>query len=435
MKSTLKKSYFKITRKFPCLRPAMKNVLYAYRRIGYCWRTHNIAIDEKKIVFSSFNGRSYNDNPKAIYEEMLRDERFKDFNFVWLISKPDSYQFLQKNPRTIVVKYRSASGEYEIASAKYWVFNSASFKPWIPKKQQVYLQCWHGTPLKRIGFDITKTKNELESVQEIHSRYKAEAQIFDYLISPARFVSKQFVNVWNLAAVHKEDSIIETGYPRNDFLVNHAPEDVIKLKRSWGFENLNKKIILYAPTFRDNQNGQNGGYIYEPKIDFDYLRQMLDEKYIILFRAHYLIANSFDFSAYEGFVYDASRADNINDLYVIADVLVTDYSSAFFDFAILRRPIVFYMYDLEQYRDEIRGFYLDLDDLPGEIVKTSEQLVQAIEHLPVQYVPDEKYEKINETYNYLNDGRATKRVIDCVFGTLAPVQTPPANICNDCIRK
>lgn len=108
-------------------------------------------------------------------------------------------------------------------------------------------------------------------------------------------------------------------------------------------------MILYAPTFRDNQHTSGIGYTYNLGINFDELAVLADN-YIILFRTHYFITNLFDFNKYKGFVYDVSNYDDINELYLISDILITDYSSVFFDFANLKKPIIFYMYDLDEYK-------------------------------------------------------------------------------------
>mgnify|MGYP000910123033 CR=1 FL=1 len=108
---------------------------------------------------------------------------------------------------------------------------------------------------------------------------------------------------------------------------------------------LRKKVILYAPTWRENQHLPGEGYQFQLPVDFKRWREVLGDEYVILFRAHYFISNSFDFVAFSGFVYDVSQMDDINPLYLAADVLITDYSSVFFDYANLRRPILFFMYD------------------------------------------------------------------------------------------
>ena len=208
----------------------------------------------------------------------------------------------------------------------------------------------------------------------------------------------------------KESCFIEEGYPRNDFLYNFKTEDVIKVKEKLNIPS-GKKVILYAPTWRDNQHNSNMGYTYKTEVNFDLLKEKLQNDYIILFRAHYLVANSFDFEKYKGFIYDVSRVDDINDLYIISDMLITDYSSVFFDYANLKRPIVFYMYDFEEYRDELRGFYIDIKELPGKITKTETELIEAIDNTK-EFIYDEKYRKFNEKFNYLDDGQAAKRVVE-----------------------
>ena len=114
-------------------------------------------------------------------------------------------------------------------------------------------------------------------------------------------------------------------------------------------------------------------------------------------------------------MYNVSNIDDINELYIITDLLITDYSSVFFDFANLKRPMLFYMYDLEHYRDKSNGFYIDLNELPGKIVKTQDELEVEIEKIDRDFKYDEKYKKFNEKYNYLDDGNASKRVVEKII--------------------
>ena len=176
--------------------------------------------------------------------------------------------------------------------------------------------------------------------------------------------------------------------------------------------NKNKKVILYAPTFRDNQH-DGAGYVYDTHLDFRRLQQAIGDEYVVLFRAHYFVANQFDFDKYTGFVYDVSDLDDITPLYTISDLLITDYSSVFFDYANLSRPIIFYMYDLDEYAEGIRGFYIDINELPGPIIENEEELPAAIkEALSGDFSPNEKYTMFNEKYNYLDDGNASRRVVE-----------------------
>src|SRR5699024_9675578 len=131
----------------------------------------------------------------------------------------------------------------------------------------------------------------------------------------------------------------------------------------------NKKIILYAPTWRDNEYYQRGKYKFDIKLDLERMRETLSDDYVILLRMHYLIAENIDTSKYDGFVIDMSKYEDIRDLYLISDILLTDYSSVFFDYAILNRSVLFFTYDLESYRDNLRGFYFDFEkEAPGPLL-------------------------------------------------------------------
>ena len=371
--------------------------------------------DKHLIYFNTFSGRSYADTPKAIYEYMLKDERFKDYRFVWMFEHPEKYRFLEKNRDTVLVK-RETKAEFKAAQeAGYWITNYRMLDKYIPKDDQVYVQCWHGTPLKRLGFDLENSDNAMNSQQEIFERYKKDTLRFKYIISPSPFATEKFSSAWKLKEFGKEDAVIEEGYPRNDRLINASKEEVQQLRQKVAGDIGNKKIILYAPTWRDNQYTNGVGYTYKTEIDFDLLQRELGNDYIILFRAHYLVAHDFDFDRYKGFVYDVSDHDDINDLYLISDLLVTDYSSVFFDYANLKRPMLFYMYDIEDYRDDIRGFYIDLDELPGQIVYDETSLISDIRSIPDDYEPDEKYMAFRKKYNPLDDGNATARTIEKIF--------------------
>ena len=252
----------------------------------------------------------------------------------------------------------------------------------------------------------------MNSISEIRKRYHIEASKFSYFLSPSKFASEKFISAWD---IKNEEIMLEEGYPRNDFLINYTDNDIKRIKENLNIQDIDKKILLYAPTYRDNQHTAGVGYTYDAKVDFDMLKEKLSDEYIILFRAHWLVAQEFDFEKYKDFVIDVSNHDDINELYVISDMLITDYSSVFFDYANLKRPIIFYMYDLEAYRDDIRGFYINLEELPGKILENEEELIKEINLISENFKYDEKYEKFNKKYNYLDDGQASKRVIEKII--------------------
>lgn len=368
-------------------------------------------LDEKMVIFETFMGRQYGCNPKAIYEYMISDSRFDDFSFVWVLNDASKAEEIPQNERVKVVSLRSDEYYRCYATAKYVVTNSNLDYGISHGKGQVFLQTWHGTPLKRLRCDIEiESGNALNSLAEINQKNDLDVVRYDYFISPSAFATEKFTTAFNLKKLGKEDIVIETGYPRNDLMFNFDAEYAESVKQRLGVPE-DKKVILYAPTFRDNQH-DGAGYTYDTHIDFDRLRTELSDEYVILFRAHYFVASQFDFSRFEGFIYDVSGLDDITPLYTIADLLITDYSSVFFDYANLKRPMLFYMYDLKEYATGIRGFYIDIDELPGPILKTEDELVEAIRSGNFEY--DEKYRKFNEKYNCLDDGNAAKRVVDII---------------------
>ena len=364
-------------------------------------------IDKKKVYFQTFSGRGYSDSPKAMYLYMMSAPEYADFKFVWSFKEPDKYRFLE-NDRTKIVKFRTREDNKELRTAGYWISNYRMLDHQHPRKGQVYVQCWHGTPLKRLGYDLSASDNSMNSIKEIRQKYRTDAKKFSYIISPSPFTTEKFSSAWNLVKTHQTDKIIEEGYPRNDRLINHAPEEREQIRKELGVDD--KKVILYAPTWRDNQHTSGEGYTYKTEVDFDRLHRELGDEYVILFRAHYLVANSFDFDRYEGFVRNVSEHSDINDLYIAADILITDYSSVFFDYANLTKPVIFYMYDLEQYANELRGFYITLDELPGPIVKEEGALIEEIRKCD-GWEADEHYKEFCRKFNPKDDGHASERTL------------------------
>ncbi len=404
-----------ISKKITIIRKLLRKFNFSRRTRRYNKIRDSFATDEKTILFSTFDGRSYSDSPKAIYLRMLADPKYKDYKLVWVFREPEKHLEILENPNTYIVKTNTVGYEEMCATAKYWFFNYRIADHIYPKADQVYVELWHGTPLKRLGYDIETSDNAMNSKAEIRDKYRVDAEKFSYILAPSQFAADCFESAWNLKEFGKTDTMLIAGYPRNDFLINYTEEQAQKIKEELNLP-ADKKIILYAPTWRDNQHKAGVGYTYKLGVDFDELRKQLEEDYIILFRAHYLVASQFDFAKYEGFVYNASTVNDINDLYVISDLLITDYSSVFFDFANLNRPILFYMYDLADYGNEIRGFYIDLKELPGNIVEKQEDLVAEIK--AVKYDAEyykEKYKDFHEKFNPLDDGKAADRVLEAVI--------------------
>ncbi len=363
-------------------------------------------IDNKMIFFESFNGNSFSCSPKAIYNYLISHDEYKDYKFIWAFKDLEK-DHIKNNKNTIIVKSKSFKYYYYLSKSKYWIVNSLLDLSVIKKSKQVYVQCWHGTPLKKLRCDINVTGGVLNTKEEVIKRNNLDVKKIDYFISPSKYATSKFISAFNLKELNKEKIIIEKGYPRNDKLINYNNNDIEKIKKDLHIPT-DKKVILYAPTFRDDEHTSGVGYTYKLNIDFDSLQKELKD-YIILFRAHYFIANSFEFDKYKDFIYDVSKYDDINDLYIISDLLITDYSSVFFDYAILERPIIFYMYDYDNYKNNLRDFYIDLKELPGPIVKDEKNLVTSIKEKNNKY--KNMYSSFNKKFNPYEDGKSAERVV------------------------
>lgn len=411
MKKKIKKIVLDLSKKNWIIRKLVKTSRLVLHKFRYTFYKYGNKVDDKKIIFEAYQGRNYACSPKEIYLKLLKDKRFKDYKFVWSFKNVDR-EF--NDERTTIVKRHSKDYYKAIASSKYWIVNSLIGEHITPKKDQVFVQCWHGTPLKRLRYDI-EFDGLLNSVREIRKRNDRDARRFDYFISPSKFCTEKFKSAFNLVKLGKENILIETGYPRNDFLFTFNETDVNRVKDELDIPK-DKKVILYAPTFRDNQHQSAVGYTYNLGVDFDVLQKEFEKDYIILFRTHYFVSNSIDLEKYKGFIYDVSDYDDISRLYIISDLLITDYSSVFFDYANLNRPMIFYMYDLEEYKNKLRDFYIDLNELPGPIVTEEKDLIKeikSIDNFDSEY--GDKYKVFTKKFNYLDDANSSERVIEKVF--------------------
>lgn len=413
---SVKACLIKILSATPFTKAVAVAMLKALRKVYYVLGFRSrYKTNEKIIFFEAFMGRQMSCSPKALYREMLSNEQYSDFIKVWAFKNPKDYEELIEDEKTILVKYRSSEYYKYCAKAKYWINNFRMPEEIIPKKNQVYVQCWHGTPLKRLGYDIKEYNMAQNSTESQRKTYSEDAKRYTYVLSPSDFYTEKFTSAFHLKALGKEHVFIQKGYPRNDFLYTLTDEGIAELKISLKIPE-GKKVILYAPTWRDNQHEPGVGYTYNLGINFDKLYHELSEEYVILFRAHYLVSNGFDFDKYHGFVMDVCQYDDINHLYAVSDLLITDYSSVFFDYANLKRPMLFYMYDKVEYKDTIRGFYIDLEELPGPIIEKEEELIPWIKQVTTEpFVYSEKYQIFNQTYNPYNRP-CSKEVLEAIIG-------------------
>ena len=207
-------------------------------------------------------------------------------------------------------------------------------------------------------------------------------------------------------------SILEIGYPRNDILfLKNSQEEILKLKRKLSLPT-DRRIMLYAPTWRDNAYYDKQNYKFATEMNFEQMFQAFGKDSILLVKYHYMVQEKIDWSSYQGFIKEMDAKVDIAELYLVSDLLITDYSSVMFDYSLLHRPMFFYTYDLDHYKNQLRGFYFDLmKEAPGPVVGDTEELIHCIQ----DYFPEE-YEQVSknfyQTYNPFDDGHAAEKVVD-----------------------
>ncbi|RNF39649.1 CDP-glycerol glycerophosphotransferase family protein [Planococcus salinus] len=357
----------------------------------------------KLVMFESFHAKQYSDNPRALYEYM--EKNIEGYQLIWSIDKSATHLF-DRFQVPYIVRF-TWKWFLNYPRAHYWI-NNVRLPVWMPKpKGTIYVQTWHGTPLKRLGLDIAEVQMPGTKTDTYQRSIVNESKKWDYLISPNPYSTEIFKR-----AFHFKGHVIESGYPRNDILSNYSMDGIQEIKQKLGLP-ADKKLMLYAPTWRDNEFYQKGKYRFDFQFDLEKWKREFGSDWILLTRMHYLVAENFDFSAHEGYVIDLSGYPDIRDLYLISDLLITDYSSVFFDYAILYRPIIFFMYDLEKYRDQLRGFYINIEEeAPGPIVQTEDELFQAIRDMAMGDVhTDPLFEAFRNKYSSLEDGHAAERVV------------------------
>lgn len=364
--------------------------------------------DSKLVIFESYLGKQYSCNPRAIFEFLK--EHHPEYKMYWSIDPHFASAFEDKD--LMVVKRFTIKWLFLMARARYWVSNSR-LPIWIPKPTNtIYLQTWHGTPLKRLAADMEEVHLPNMDAEKYKSEFLAESSRWDYLISPNRYSTEIFKRAF---AFKKE--IIEIGYPRNDVLYKgNNPEFKSSIKKKLHIP-ANKKVILYAPTWRDNEFDDEGVYRFNLKLNLEKMREQLGQDHVILLRLHYLISDNLNLSEYEGFVYNTSKYEDIRELYLIADLLITDYSSVFFDYANLKRQMIFFVYDIEIYRDRLRGFYFDFEtEAPGPLVKTTEEVIEKIKQCEANEGKLHKnFDSFFQKFCYLEEGESSKRLVEKLF--------------------
>jgi len=353
--------------------------------------SHKFKTEADTALFEVFNGRSSGDNPRPIFERLLA--RRPDLQVRWAVA--DLSVPVPAGTEPVVIH----SSEYYrmVNSSELFITNN-----WLPpqsvaRDSQRILQTWHGTPLKTLGLDRFHSGSDRQ-----RKRMREMTSLWDALISQNPYSSEIFRSCYAYGG-----PVLETGYPRNDILVNGAPKKLIaSTRKSLGIRD-GQRVLLYMPTWRENEKS-----IFS-ELDLSRLKKELGDEWVVLVRGHAMNSKSRSTFSTAGIV-DVSTVNDPAILYLLANVLVTDYSSSMFDFTITGKPVAFFVPDIERYRDELRGMYFDLSkSAPGPLVSTTNELIEVVQSLPsVTGEFKEKYELWRTEYNPWDDGRATERVVE-----------------------
>jgi len=386
-----------------------------YERIA---RARRRSINENAVFYESFAGNGMLCNPEALFRALLELPEFGHFKHIWALSDLEAHADVvaefAHHPRVRFVKYNSVKYYAALATSKYLV-NNATFPPQFGKRTgQVYLNTWHGTPLKAMGYDVPGGAVDTRNVAR-------NFLCADYLLAPNDETARMYLSGFRMQNIFR-GRILEAGSPRIDkqFVSDLEREQLrATLVRHGLTLSENQQIVLYAPTWKGN--------FYAPTNDIRQLRAAVDaitsridsDRYRVLLKVH---QQAYKYAAADEAVRDILVPNTMpaNDVLAVTDVLVTDYSSIFIDFLATGRPVLFYVPDLCEYTDS-RGLNLPVESWPGPVCRDVVTLTDNLKLLHSGGPDDplvaysERYERARARYCGLEDGNSAQHVIDVVF--------------------
>ena len=354
--------------------------------------------DDKLILFISFGGRRFDDSPKAIYDSMIKDTRLNDYRLVWAFNNPDAFE-LQRGEK---VKCDTFSYFRTALKARVWISNSTVERGLEFKgKHTFYFNTWHGTPIKKMGEDVCGNNKSFKG--------KGQWKV-DYFTCQGEFEQDIFCRVFR--GLNKDIAHV-IGLPRNDIYANYTNEYMLSLRKKMNIS-ADKRVILYAPTFREYDKTSSMEVKVSVPMQIEKWRQKLGNGYVLLFRAHYEVAKGLNIQD-DDFVREMSGYPQLEDLMIVSDLLVSDYSSIFFDYSIMPKPMLAFCYDYERYASE-RGMYFDIRDwLP--FAKNEDELLNLIQSDKLDN-QIEKTQKFKQKF-VTSYGSAVKQSLDVLYNELS----------------
>lgn len=389
--------------------PILKRAKSKYQKKvnQYAQLYHSTSIKPHQILYQVRDGKSITDSPYAIFLGLNAHETFSNYQHIWVVDHPDTLVFYQEKFKvfqnvSFVIK---ESNEYlKALTESKFLINNATFPAYFTKKpEQVYINTWHGTPLKHMGFDV---KNNLKGSQNTMKNFLAS----DYMISPNAHTTNIFKHAFKLDGLYSGE-ILEIGYPRIDLTINTTANEA----REYLAEHLNlkkKPIILYCPTWRGKNVNDPENSLLNIFEEIKLLNQKLPHQ--VLVKVHpFVYSKAKEMPELKPYLVPDFL--DTNQLMPAVDLMITDYSSIFFDFLVTDKPIVFYVPDLDKYQNE-RGVYIDLCALPGPVADNIQDVITLVSNESYKDADvQEKYAKFKHNFVNYENGSVTERLIESVF--------------------
>lgn len=348
---------------------------------------------DDKLVLMNGHGYKYNDSPRAIYKKMLELGMLSDYKVVWALNDPDIVDI----PGCKKIKMDTFEYFKTALKAKYWIScvnieRGLRFK----KKKQIYLNTWHGAAINVCG-------NGVSNRNDFHWNY------INYFCVCGHYDEVNFGRDLELDS----KAFLKTGLPRNDVLYNVTDQSHLEMQNKLGLPK-GKRVILYAPTWRDSQDG-GASFQIAPPINWDKWKEELGEDYVVMLRTHPYTTKLMNVQ-FNDFVKDFTEYPEVNDLLIAADVLISDYSSIILDYCLMAKPLLCFGYDYDEYK-KLRGFYYDLDEeMPNGVMRNENEIITHLKSL--DYIADsERTANFRDHHCEYGNGNATIRCINTVFGT------------------
>lgn len=359
-----------------------------------------LPVNRKKVVFSSYYGRGYSDNPKAIAQALLDTGR--ELELVWLVK--DEKEAATLPPGITPCPFGSARAIFALATARVWVDNCRKYAR-FKKQEQFFLQTWHGFPLKQIE------KDALEHLSSDFERGAIrDSRQTDLLLSNSSFMTRVLRRCF-----WYEGEIGEFGSPRNDVFFWTRRQTPEKVRPHFGLPQA-RRLVLYAPTFRADHS--TDAYRLEAEGLLSACQRRFGGQWSLLVRLHPNVASrSGDLFPYDGErILDATMYPDMQELLQESDILLTDYSSCMFDFALSGKPCLRFALDVDEYQDD-RGFYFAAEEIPFPLACSNRALCDAIDHFdPDAYLS--QWHRFTCAQGFREDGHAAKRCAKWILDRL-----------------